>query len=205
MISITPAIKSLKIRNLGIIRKADIRFTNGINIVYGSGASGKTTVLNAIRHMLLNEKLIYGPSHGKKRSEKTVIEIELLGKKMSTELKEKVSVYEECLHKRVLPTGERISPFIDRPEKIKHVLSAGDKTLLEIIEAIRTVGKGRAILLEDALGYLDKEHRELAFKTLKESKLQVITTARYEDEWVKDSKVIRLKRLKRFKGFYHGT
>ena len=77
MISITPAIKTLKIKNLGSIRKADINFTKGANIIYGASGFGKTTIINAIKHILNGEKLCYGPSKNKKSSEKTTIELGL--------------------------------------------------------------------------------------------------------------------------------
>lgn len=193
MISITPAIKSLKIRNLGIVKKADMKFTKGINIVYGVCGGGKTTVINAIKHVLNGEKLIYGPSHDKNRSEKAVIEVELLGKKIRVEVKGQVSCYEQCLRKGILPDLRKLPHSIKSVEDMKNRLSTGEKAFLEIIEAIRTSNKGQAILIDDAWSLLDIKHKELMLKLFRKSKLQIIMVARREDELVKGANVIRLR------------
>jgi len=41
-----PEIEEILIENLGIIKKADIRFSQGLNLIAGKNASGKTTVIN---------------------------------------------------------------------------------------------------------------------------------------------------------------
>jgi len=71
-----------------------------------------------------------------------------LRKKMSIEVKEQSSIYEECLRKGVLPNGKRISPCMDSPESIKNILSAGERIYLEILESIRMSNKGQAILMD---------------------------------------------------------
>ncbi len=48
MIKTVNEIKSIKIRNKGIIKKADIKFSKGLNVIIGPNATGKTTVLNYI-------------------------------------------------------------------------------------------------------------------------------------------------------------
>lgn len=197
MISITPAVKSLSIRNLGIIRKADMEFTQGINMVYGCGGSGKTTILNAIRHILNGEKLIYGPSHNRKSSEKSTIEVELLGKKINTEVKKQYSTYEECLHKGIFPNGSKIPAsmrLIKDLEKFKNILSAGERAIFEISETVKTANKGQAILMDDVLGKIDEKDKKIILKLLKKSKLQIIITIRREHELIKGANVIRLRR-----------
>lgn len=135
MISIIPAIKSLKIRNLGPVRRADLRFDKGINIIFGPSGKGKTAIINAISHMLKGEKLLYDPNKDKKKSEKAFIEIELFNKKMSVEVKKQASIYEECLHKRMFPNGKRIPWTIYSAqdlEQLKARLSKGSKTFTEL-------------------------------------------------------------------------
>ncbi len=196
MISITPAIKSLKIRNLGIIRKADFKFTKGINIIYGVCGSGKTIVVNAISHLVNGEKLIYGPNKYMKSSEKAVIEIELLGKKLSAEVKEQRSCYEECLRKGQFPNGQKIPASMrlaKNPEELKNALSAGERIFLEVAETLRKSNKGQAILLDDVFAYLDRENIGILFELFRKSGLQVITTAKHESELVKGANVLRLE------------
>ena len=53
-VKIIPKIKSASITNEGVIKKADIQFKNGLNIIVGRCGSGKTTVLKAI------EKAMHG-------------------------------------------------------------------------------------------------------------------------------------------------
>jgi recombinational DNA repair ATPase RecF len=48
-ISIIPPIKEITIVDEGIIKRADIKFKDGLNIITGASATGKTTVLNSIK------------------------------------------------------------------------------------------------------------------------------------------------------------
>lgn len=205
MISITPAIKSLKIRNLGMVRKADFEFTKGINIIYGVNGSGKTTVVNAIRHLTNGEKLIYGPNKYMKPSEKSVIEAELLGENLITEVKEEPSVYEQCLRKRLLPDLTKLPPAIKSVEDMKAWMSGGERDFMELLEAVRVSNKGHALLLDDAFAHLDHVNKNAIFELLKRSELQVIMTVRREDELVKGANILRLRLLKNVKGVYSGT
>ncbi|MBU0666419.1 MAG: AAA family ATPase [Nanoarchaeota archaeon] len=47
-IKIVPMIGNIKIKDEGIIEEAELEFAPGLNIIVGSNASGKTTVLNSI-------------------------------------------------------------------------------------------------------------------------------------------------------------
>lgn len=44
----------LELRNVGIIRSANLTFTQGLNLIVGSSSSGKSTLLRAIRNMMDN-------------------------------------------------------------------------------------------------------------------------------------------------------
>ena len=44
-----PKISKIKIEDYGIIKSADIEFSNGLNIITGPNASGKTTVINFLK------------------------------------------------------------------------------------------------------------------------------------------------------------
>lgn len=180
MISIIPAIKILKIRNLGIIRKADMKFAKGINIIYGFSSGGKTTILNAIRHVLNGEKLIYGPSHDKQRQESSKIVLEVLPGK---------------LFKKIGKPKPVLKKDIDR-------MSQGEKMFFDISEALKQAVKGQAILLDDAFGMLDEKVRKRLYAKLNRCPAQIIMTVRREHELIKKANVIRLKRIK---GFYCGT
>ena len=59
IIIIKPKIKSVEIKNHGIIKNADITFKDGLNIIKGDSATGKTTVINAINSALGKENPIY--------------------------------------------------------------------------------------------------------------------------------------------------
>ncbi len=52
-----PLIREIKIRNKGIIQKADIRFKNGLNIIKGKNATGKTTALEVIESRFKSVRL----------------------------------------------------------------------------------------------------------------------------------------------------
>ena len=47
-VKVVPKVKQIKITNEGIIKKADIKFEEGLNIITGKNATGKTTVIKAI-------------------------------------------------------------------------------------------------------------------------------------------------------------
>ena len=78
-------------------------------------------------------------------------------------------------------------------DNFKKILSTGEKIYFEIAEAVEISSKGQAILLDDTFDYLDQEHRKIAFKLFKKSKLQVIMTARHKDELVRDANIIKLE------------
>ena len=44
-----PKVDKIKIEDFGIIKKADIEFKGGLNIISGPNASGKTTVINFLK------------------------------------------------------------------------------------------------------------------------------------------------------------
>ena len=48
-IKIIPKIKEVKISDYGIIKKADIRFKDGLNILVGGNRTGKTNVIDYIQ------------------------------------------------------------------------------------------------------------------------------------------------------------
>ena len=67
-ITIVPRIKEIEIKDKGIIKKASIKFKEGLNIIIGPNRSGKTTVIEAIKEN--SEKamdgidLLYSLSYG---------------------------------------------------------------------------------------------------------------------------------------------
>jgi len=46
-----PEVEKIEIKDYGIIKKADIRFSPGLNIITGKNASGKTTVIRYLIEM----------------------------------------------------------------------------------------------------------------------------------------------------------
>ena len=44
-------VQDIEIKNIGIIKEANVKFSSGLNIIYGEGGSGKTTF---IKHLLEN-------------------------------------------------------------------------------------------------------------------------------------------------------
>lgn len=52
MIETIPNTTSVQIRDYKIIKKADIKFTQGLNIITGKNASGKSTVLEYLKDSL---------------------------------------------------------------------------------------------------------------------------------------------------------
>lgn len=55
-----PKINEIKIEDFGIIKKADIKFKNGLNIITGPNASGKTTAINFLKEKYDMKKPPYG-------------------------------------------------------------------------------------------------------------------------------------------------
>jgi predicted ATP-dependent endonuclease of OLD family len=53
---IIPKIKSIEIKNEGMIKHAKLEFTEGLNIIVGPKPSGKTTAINAIRKAIEGHK-----------------------------------------------------------------------------------------------------------------------------------------------------
>jgi recombinational DNA repair ATPase RecF len=51
-----PIIKEIKIINEGMFKSAKIQFKEGLNIIYGCNGSGKTTIINAIKVAIEEEK-----------------------------------------------------------------------------------------------------------------------------------------------------
>lgn len=45
----------VKLSNVGVIKKCDVEFTPGVNIIIGSSGSGKSTLLKSIRNVVLND------------------------------------------------------------------------------------------------------------------------------------------------------
>jgi len=62
-----PRIKEVEIKDYQIIKRANIRFTNGLNIIVGKSATGKTTVIQ-----YLSERYTQSRSYG----ERTMFEID---------------------------------------------------------------------------------------------------------------------------------
>ena len=58
----TSKIKKITIKNEGIIKSVDLKFSDGLNIIMGSGGSGKTTVLKAIEKAKKENVIIKYPS-----------------------------------------------------------------------------------------------------------------------------------------------
>ena len=54
---VAPRRKRVVIRNKGIIKYADIRLKNGLNIITGNNATGKTTVLDVIAGTRKQDKI----------------------------------------------------------------------------------------------------------------------------------------------------
>lgn len=53
-----PRVGKIKIRNCGIIKDANIEFKNGLNIITGENASGKSTVVRFLINKFNPEKFI---------------------------------------------------------------------------------------------------------------------------------------------------
>jgi len=66
-ISKIPKVDKIKIKDYGIIKKADIKFIDGLNIIM-EGTSGKTTVIDYLKEKFGTDTLSYG--------ERTMFEIE---------------------------------------------------------------------------------------------------------------------------------
>lgn len=177
MIAITPAIKTLKIRNYGPIKKADLNFKKGVNVIVGKGGSGKSAVVNAITSALCKHPLIYKRTNGSKKDAE--IEIWLYSSSFKVRPEKQVDYYKELLIKRRMPNGQKLGMLRWHDmsyEEIKKALSAGDKVFLEIAEQLVNCSKEDAIILDDEFNLLDAEHREAAAKLLVNSKRQIILT-----------------------------
>ncbi|MBU2638380.1 MAG: ATP-binding protein [Nanoarchaeota archaeon] len=177
MIATTPAIKALKIRNYGPIKKADFEFKKGVNVIVGKGGTGKSAVVNAITSALCKHPLIYKKTNGSKKDFE--IELELYSRKIKVMPEKQADFYKELLIKRRLPNERKLGilRWHDTSyEDIKQSLGGGDIALLEIAEQLVNYNKEDAIILDDEFNLLDAEHREAAAKLLVKSKMQVIIT-----------------------------
>lgn len=59
-----PNVERILIEDYGIIKKADIKFSQGLNIITGTNASGKTTVIKYlseefVKHLSVGEKEVF--------------------------------------------------------------------------------------------------------------------------------------------------
>lgn len=55
--AIIPKVKTVRIANKGVIKKADIKFRDGLNVIIGKNATGKTTVINALKEKYAGKEL----------------------------------------------------------------------------------------------------------------------------------------------------
>jgi len=175
MIAITPAIRTLKIRNYGPIKKADLNFKKGVNVIVGKGGSGKSAVVNAITSALCKHPLIYKKTNGSKNDFE--IELELYSRKIKVMPEKQVDYYKEIIEKRRLPSGQKFRRYEGMPyEDIKQSMAASDKDFLDIAEQLVNCNKEDAIILDDGFNMLDAKYREAAAQLLVKSGLQVIIT-----------------------------
>lgn len=66
----------LKVRNLGIIKSADIEFIPGLNLIIGSSGAGKSTLLRGIKNLVSNS---FNDTSIRTGAEEMSLEIELQG------------------------------------------------------------------------------------------------------------------------------
>ncbi len=57
----------IELKNVGIIKSAQLEFTNGLNIIVGSSSSGKSTLFRAIRSMMDNSFTDSAVTYGEKK------------------------------------------------------------------------------------------------------------------------------------------
>lgn len=84
------ALKSLRLKNVGVLKEFDAKFTRGINLILGGTASGKSTVIRAIAYTLGKQPQLQDWSkaavtHGRKQG---TIELELFERAIRYDLYE---------------------------------------------------------------------------------------------------------------------
>lgn len=174
MIAITPAIKALKIRNYGPIKKADLNFKKGINVIVGKQASGKSAVVNAIAHALCKYPPIYGNNKDSKKDFE--IEVELYSTIIKAMPEKKTDYCKAILEKGILPNWQKRYRKGMAYEEIKQSMGTGDRDIMEIAEQLINCSKGNAIILDDEFSRMSLFQGQIAARLIKKSGVQAIIT-----------------------------
>ncbi len=202
MINIIPAIKDLRIKNFGPFKETKISFTKGVNILYGIKAKGKTTIINAIRHITQGEQLIYKPYYKTKKNEKTKIEVSFAFKRIQKQIHPiefkygRYSCQDIKNYLKSTISHPKLSDFNSLIlRKIWPSLGQSEKILFQITEQIIRCDKKQGIILEDIYDYLPWHRKAELFEIVKAKSLQIIITTRKKDDYIKKYKIIDVEKL----------
>lgn len=160
-----PMVKKLRLRNTGPFKNVELGFTNGINIIYGLGGSGKSTIILSLAHAFRHESEQELPTitHGEKNGR---IEIEVFPQKIVRVLSRK---------KEKSGSADKGSKDEMRwmciPDKIR---SSGEKMILYLWFMLSSAELHNAILFDNPTGYLADKGVSWFIKNVKKSRNQII-------------------------------
>ncbi|GEM_PF-6019995 len=161
----------IEIQNIGGLRgNHKFRLSSGLNLIYSPNASGKTSLVNAIKSLMaeMSEKELENLINDYERAAK--IKIELNGKKGSLEIgkkKEGVKISQTPIFRERLP---KILCFVDLENEIVNAIFEGNEkklkellkeiTGVEILERVKEILNGMISSYEEA-SKIKKEEYEI--------------------------------------------
>lgn len=159
-----PRVKSLRLRNTGPFKEADMMFTNGVNIIHGPNATGKSTITwsltGAFKHE--SEQELPPISHGMKNGR---IEVEIFPQKI-------VRLLSRKKRKSISPKGfEDKEGMMWIPEEIK---SYGEKRMLYLWALFSHAEPHNAILFDEPTATLDDRIASWFVNNVKKNRNQII-------------------------------
>lgn len=153
-IFLIPAIRTLMIRNIGIWKNAEFRFSRGLNIIAGYGGTGKTIIIKSLIYCFTNE-IYSGYLRGKTNSG---VEIEMYSRKY------KYICLPEYMKKQVE------FDIVSGSKKVYRLLR---DTLLN-----SKLDKNTSVLIDDFTSFMDSGNLNKTICLIKKAKCQIIMVVR---------------------------
>lgn len=150
-----PKIRAIRIKNIGLWRHASLEFIDGVNIITGMTASGKSTILKCILAGISGNEALLKDLIEHKNSR---IEIELIAETLD------------------LKTGNNFAA------KSVNACSIGESLYNKLLDFTNKTNKGYALLVDGIMDRFSKNMFKKALSLFQKTKNQkIIITKRYEE------------------------